>query len=277
MESIVNSPSEHIDNNKLAIANESLPSEQSYHEALPNEVIEATQQKLAVQLLGEEEYKILTMPRIDMETGREAASPYALTESPEFSEASISKSAMELAAETLPKEIVHHMHLEHEIPDNISYQQPPTLETIHLMIDAWEQTDRSQEFINIIGKMTDFLSDRRIRDDINEALTNAADTGESFHTHYNFVSSRETAKESEIHVVQQHKLAHVALYDLGDLSYNPYSRKEEDHERLVQGTMASFPAQTEYEVKQQREKADERSKQLEEARRQALLEATQAA
>lgn len=246
--------------------------------SLPSETLDATQNILALQLLGEDEYKIMNSYQRYDRDGNEITSPYAVQGNIDFSKEAIEKTAFELAAEVLPKEVVRDMHLEHDIPDNISYQKPPSLESVLLVIGAWEATGRDREMRNIIGKMSDFLGDRWMRDNINEALINAEDTGEPFTNHYNLVVSRETPAEREQNKRNQHLLARAALHDSGDLSYDPYRKdlvspvNEEYHERLIQGNMIYHPAEAEYqqEIANFDAQAEQWHEQIEEKKKEQL-------
>lgn len=206
-------------------------------EHLPKETLAKTQQVLSLQLAGFDDYEqLLFTARLN---SRAEGPLYPELSEKDFTQEAILDSTLKLAAETLPGEWVHDMNLQHDIPDNVSYQQPPELQTVLLTIRAWEQTGHNDELLAIIGEMLDFIEDRTVRDNIAEAMKNARTTGEPFNTHFNLVLSRESPLEKEEKRKEQRKLAHAALHDTADLRYNPYfidpqnPNNTEYHERLV--------------------------------------------
>ena len=221
------------------------------HDILPARYLDETQDVLMVQLLGKENYdSLVSLPHFTPD-GTEAPSPYQLQEEPDFSPEAIKHSALMLAAETLPRDTLDKNHLGHDIQDNISYQYPPSLQSVHLMARAWDAT-KDQQLFNLTGEMLDFIHSRRIRDDIAEALHNARTTGESFEKHYRLVVSRTTAEEKVQLTQEGTQLALAPHHDINDLSYNPtLNQDSEAHERLIRPKdLVVIPAELEdYAIK----------------------------
>lgn len=221
------------------------------HELLRHTTLPATKEILTAQLLGEEEYRYLTDTSPRLMTGdANPQSPYFTFETPiDFSNEAIEANAFRLAAETLPREIVEKIQISHDIPDNVGFHHPPSLDSIMLTIQAWERTGYNVEVKRAIEAMLDFVNDRAIRDNIAEALRNAEATQESFVQHFQLVDSRQTNQELDHERKSGEKLSRIALSWSGDLSYDAYYKdpaqplSEEYHERLVDFDTDSVTAQ----------------------------------
>lgn len=217
-------------------------------ESLPTTSIDQTQNTLSAQLLGEAAYRDLTSRSSFAPDGTELPNAYKLEQTPEFTPEAIRHSALMLAAETLPEATIDEYDIKHDIPDSVSYQCPPTYETTHLMIEAWEQTGHDDQVFGLIGDMLDFMQDRRMRDELVEALCNARDTGEDFRTHYELVKSRILATERQALQDEDNYIAMLPHHDVNDATYQPplaaASQEVADaeyQERLVSNDLVVIP------------------------------------
>lgn len=214
--------------------------------------LDPTQDVLQAQLLGEEEVRILVQtPRFDG-SGNPIPSPYYNFNEPiNFSDEAIQASAFRLAAETLPRDVVEGIGIEHDIPDNVAYQHPPSLDTIGLALEAWSRTGFDHNLKNAIEAMCAYSTDTFIIDDLREAMENAELTHEPIALHRGaMVASRETPAEQAAILQDARALALVPLHDPNHLNdYDPYfedplhSSNEEYHERLVKNGMVAYAIQ----------------------------------
>lgn len=86
---------------------------------------------------------LLNTLRIQL-TGRDAYTQLLASSNPEvelvdFSPEAIRANALAVAVETLPEDVVTALELPRAIEDNVSYNQPPTLESTLLIGEAWDQ------------------------------------------------------------------------------------------------------------------------------------------
>lgn len=101
----------------------------------------------------------------------------------------IRDNALKLAVETLPIEVVDALEMEHEIRDNVAFHQPPSLETVILLGNAWDKlrTSDLEQIDDIEGAFAasiDFIHDRDTRDIVGKAYKNANAKNEPFHKSY---------------------------------------------------------------------------------------------
>lgn len=210
-------------------------------ESLQYLIPDDTKELLTAQLLGEEEYRYLTeRPRLTADGTETTSAYFTITGPVDFSEEAIEKNAFKLVAETLPRDIIRETNITHEVPlDSIGYQHPPTLDNIILVINAWERSGYNPDLTRAIDSMFEFVSDKKIRDNIIEAFHNADLTHEPFSTHLQRISSELTSLERQQEEHAQHALAKIATSWTGDLSYDAYYEdpsnplNDEYHERLI--------------------------------------------
>lgn len=231
-------------------------------ELLPSEaevpILTPTQHILQAQLLGAEEVRILReTPRFDAQ-GAAIPSPYFNFEDTlDFSEAAIQASAFRLAAETLPREVVDRIGINHNIPDNVGYQHPPSLDTIGLTLEAWTSTGFDPDLKIAIEAMCTYSNNSMIIDAIQEAMENAEMTQESITSHRLMVASKETPEEQRANQLEAEALARIPLHDPYNYDYDPYYESlplqpsqnaetryapttDEYHERLVTSHMVAY-------------------------------------
>jgi hypothetical protein len=148
--------------------------------SLPNESIQnsGVLDTLKLQLREPDLHKELLSGPYNYEADLVDRSPEAIREN-----------ALTLAVETLPKEVVDALEMEHDIRDNVAFHQPPTLQTIMLLAGAWDKLRESglEKIDQVEGAFAasiDFVNDRDTRDIIGNAYKQSVTNGEAFHTNY---------------------------------------------------------------------------------------------
>lgn len=214
-------------------------------EELPPFGVIQTHDLLRLQLQGAEERTMLLNP---------PALPEGLSETDiDYSPAAVRTSALKYAAEVLPSDVSLALEIDHDIRDSIAVHTPPTLESVVLLAQAWDNVRRDSETDKAIqadndkigaalGASIDFLADRETRDLFGHALRKAHLTGDSMLSAFHRIESEHN--EHHVDDVPSYTRDDTAVpyYNIANPAYNPFAAHPDDT-LVSRQDMMIFPAE----------------------------------